>query len=68
MTARCPPVPRPDRPAPGVGTRGLAVALLAVVACSAPVLAGGFWLLHGVRGPIGPDSGHVVPALVTVCG
>jgi GT2 family glycosyltransferase len=49
-----------------VSLRGLAVGLLAVVACSAPILAGGFWLLKGVSGPIGPAVGQVVPELVTV--
>ena len=46
--------------------RGLGIVLLALTACSAPVLAAGFWLLHGVSGPIGPASGQIVPALVTV--
>jgi hypothetical protein len=46
--------------------RGLAVGLLAVVACSAPVLAAASWLRDGVSGPVGPASGQVVPALVSV--
>jgi GT2 family glycosyltransferase len=46
--------------------RGLAVCAVAVAACSAPALAAGFWLLHGISGPVGPDDGQVVPALVSV--
>jgi GT2 family glycosyltransferase len=46
--------------------RGLGIVLLALTACSAPVLAAGFWLLHGVSGPIGPATGQIVPALVSV--
>ncbi|HEY5360237.1 MAG TPA: glycosyltransferase [Streptosporangiaceae bacterium] len=49
-------------------TRGLAVVVLALAACSVPVLAAGSWLLHGVSGPIGPASGQIVPALVSVSG
>ena len=46
--------------------RGLAVCAVALAACSAPALAAGFWLLHGISGPVGPDDGQVVPALVSV--
>ncbi|HEY1644424.1 MAG TPA: glycosyltransferase [Streptosporangiaceae bacterium] len=46
--------------------RGLAACAVALAACSAPALAAGFWLLHGISGPVGPDDGQVVPALVSV--
>jgi GT2 family glycosyltransferase len=42
--------------------RGLGVAVLVLAACSTPVLSAGFWLINGVSGPIGADSGQVVPA------
>jgi hypothetical protein len=45
--------------------RGIGVAVLALVACSAPVLAGVSWVISGVRGPVGPVSGPVVPAVVS---
>jgi GT2 family glycosyltransferase len=45
--------------------RGIGVAALALVACSAPVLAGASWVINGVRGPVGPVSGPVVPAVVS---
>jgi GT2 family glycosyltransferase len=45
--------------------RGIGVAALALVACSAPVLAGLSWVISGVRGPVGPVSGPVVPAVVS---
>jgi GT2 family glycosyltransferase len=45
--------------------RGIGVAALALVACSAPVLAGVSWLISGVRGPVGPVSGPIVPAVVS---
>jgi hypothetical protein len=45
--------------------RKVAVAALAVVACSAPALAGGWWLVNGVQGPVGPASGPVVPSLIS---
>ena len=46
-------------------SRRLAVALAGLVACSAPVIAAGYWLLNGVGGPLGPASGEVVPSLVS---
>ena len=49
-----------------VSLRGVAGAVLAVVACSAPVLAAASWVTHGVRGPVAPVSGPVVPAVVSV--
>jgi hypothetical protein len=45
--------------------RGLGVAVLAAVACSAPLLAAASWVAHGVRGPVGPVAGPVVPAVVS---
>jgi GT2 family glycosyltransferase len=45
--------------------RGLGVAVLAAVACSTPVLAAASWVTSGVRGPVAPVSGPVVPAVVT---
>ena len=45
--------------------RGIGVAALALVACSAPVLAGVSWVISGVRGPVAPVSGPVVPAVVS---
>ena len=45
--------------------RGIGVAALALVACSAPVLAGASWVINGVRGPVGPMSGPIVPAVVS---
>jgi GT2 family glycosyltransferase len=48
------------------GTRGLGVGLLALVACSAPLLAAGSWLVTGVRGPVGVSAGPVLPAFVSV--
>ncbi len=49
----------------GVGLRGIGVGALAVVACSTPVLAAVSWVTSGVRGPVAPVSGAVVPAVVT---
>jgi len=46
-------------------TRRLQVAVLALVASSAPVLAAGWWLVNGVTGPVGPAPGAVVPSLVS---
>jgi GT2 family glycosyltransferase len=46
--------------------RGAGVALVALVACSAPLLAAGFWLVTGVSGPVGVASGPVLPAFVAV--
>jgi len=45
--------------------RGIGVAALALIACSAPVLAGVSWVISGVRGPVGPVSGPIVPAVVS---
>ncbi len=44
--------------------RAAAVAVLALAGLSAPVLAAGYWLVHGVTGPLTQASGEVVPALV----
>ncbi len=46
--------------------RGVGVALVALVACSAPLLAAGSWLHTGVRGPVAVTSGPVLPAFVSV--
>jgi GT2 family glycosyltransferase len=45
--------------------RRAGVAVLAGVACTAPVLAAASWVISGVRGPAGPVSGPIVPAVVT---
>ena len=56
------------------GLRGLAsprragIALMAMVACSAPVLAAAFWVLTGVKGPVAPTKGLTVPEIVSVSG
>jgi len=39
--------------------------ILGLVACTAPVLAAGYWLLNGVTGPIGAASGEIVPPAVS---
>ena len=41
------------------------MALLGLVACTAPVLAAGYWLMNGVSGPIGAAPGEVVPSIVS---
>ncbi len=46
--------------------RGAGVAALSLLACSAPALAAAAWVTSGVRGPVGPVSGPVVPAVVSV--
>jgi len=64
--------PRPRKAGgrrPGAGPRTLrlvAAGVLALAACSAPALAAASWLTNGVRGPVGPVSGPVVPAVVSV--
>jgi GT2 family glycosyltransferase len=56
----------------GSGLRRLAsprragVALMAIVACSAPVLAAAFWVMTGVKGPVAPAKGLTVPEIVSV--
>ncbi len=63
-----------SRPADGRsrGIRGIAsprsawVALVAIVACSAPLLAAAFWLTTGVKGPVAPARGQTVPEIVSV--
>jgi GT2 family glycosyltransferase len=54
---------RRGRPSP---LRGLAAAVLALIACSAPALAAESWVAGGVRGPVRPVAGPVVPAVVSV--
>jgi GT2 family glycosyltransferase len=46
--------------------RGAWVTALALVACSAPVLAAVFWIMSGVRGPVSPVSSQTVPEFVVV--
>ncbi len=46
--------------------RGAWVAVIAVIACSAPALAALNWLSTGVSGPVRHASGQVVPELVAV--
>ena len=41
------------------------MAVLGLVACTAPVLAAGYWLMNGVTGPIGAAPGEVVPSIVS---
>jgi GT2 family glycosyltransferase len=48
------------------GPRGLAVLLVAVVACSAPALAAAAWLTSGVRGPVAPAAAPLLPEFVAV--
>ncbi len=50
------------------GSRGLAAALLGLAAFSAPVLAGAYWLVHPVAGPVAPASGQVLPSLAPISG
>ena len=50
------------------GPRGLAAALLGLVAFSAPVLAAAYWLGHPVAGPVAPASGEVLPSLAPISG
>ena len=45
--------------------RGMGVAVLAAVACSAPVLVAASWVATGVRGPVSPVAGPVVPAVIS---
>jgi GT2 family glycosyltransferase len=45
--------------------RGMGVAVLAAVACSAPVLVAASWVATGVRGPVNPVAGPVVPAVIS---
>jgi len=39
--------------------------LLGLVACTAPALAAGYWLMNGMSGPIGAASGEIVPPAVS---
>jgi GT2 family glycosyltransferase len=45
--------------------RRIGVVVLVGAACSAPALAAASWVISGVRGPAGPVSGPIVPAVVT---
>jgi GT2 family glycosyltransferase len=51
--------PRGSRP-----LGGLRALILAGAACSAPALAAAAWVVSGVRGPVAPTSGPIVPAVV----
>ena len=46
--------------------KGMVAALIALVGCSAPVLAAAYWLSTGVSGPVHPVTSQVVPELVAV--
>ena len=49
--------------------RGFAAIVLALAACTAPVLAAAYWIKDGVSGPIRPAAGgQVVPSLVSSTG
>jgi GT2 family glycosyltransferase len=50
----------------GRSVRGAAVAVVGLLACSAPVLAAAFWVTTGASGPVAPVGGQVVPELVIV--
>ncbi|HEY7146698.1 MAG TPA: glycosyltransferase [Streptosporangiaceae bacterium] len=45
--------------------RGSAALVLALAACSAPVLAAVYWLINGAGGPVAPAAAPVVPAVVS---
>ncbi|HSS90151.1 MAG TPA: glycosyltransferase [Streptosporangiaceae bacterium] len=45
---------------------GIALVALAAVACTAPVLAAAAWVTSGVRGPVAPSAGPVLPEFVSV--
>ena len=42
---------------------GIALVALAAVACTAPVLAAAAWVTTGVRGPVAPSAGPVLPGV-----
>jgi GT2 family glycosyltransferase len=44
--------------------RGAGAVILVGVACSAPALAAASWVISGVRGPVAPSPGAIVPAVV----
>ena len=45
---------------------GIAVVGLAALACTAPALAAAAWVASGVRGPVAPAAGPVLPEFVSV--
>jgi GT2 family glycosyltransferase len=45
--------------------RSFPVAVLGLVACTAPGLAAAYWLMNGVSGPIGAAPGEIVPSVVS---
>jgi GT2 family glycosyltransferase len=60
---RIPGLLRPARRHPA---RGLAVVLVAAVACSAPAMTAAFWLKAGVKGPVSRSAGPLLPEFVEV--
>ena len=50
------------------GARGVSLAVLGLAAVSAPIMAGAYWVLNGVTGPVAPASSQIVPALVPLTG
>ena len=48
--------------------RGFPAAILALAACTAPVLGAAYWLMNGTSGPIGAATGQIVPSLVSTAG
>ena len=49
----------------GLAWRSAGTALVAVAACSAPVVAAGSWIARGAAGPVTRADGSVLPALVS---
>ena len=47
------------------GLRTAGAAVLALAACSAPLLSAAYWLVNGVSGPLAPTAAPVVPVLVS---
>jgi len=45
---------------------GIAILALAAVACTTPALAAAAWVTTGVRGPVAPSAGPVLPEFVAV--
>ena len=67
LLAAAPLVEALARPAPGGGriaARGLAALALLAAAASAPLLAAGYWLAHGARGPLSAAGPQILPPFV----